>query len=202
MSIGKLRILLLKKLAVKVKSMRIGNGIDEATVIGPMIDRNAVEKAAEHVEDAVHLGATIVTGGKEWQGNLGGHFYEPTILVDVNDQMKVMNEETFGPVLPIETFDSIEEVIEKANQLPYGLAAYIMTESTNRVFQLSESLEYGIIGVNDVFPATAEAPFGGHQRIRIWKRRRQRRNNGIRRNEIRIHRDDQLRGLTPTALKR
>jgi succinate-semialdehyde dehydrogenase/glutarate-semialdehyde dehydrogenase len=150
-----------EKLAVKVKSMRIGNGIDEATVIGPMIDRNAVEKAAEHVEDAVHLGATIVTGGKEWQGNLGGHFYEPTILVDVNDQMKVMNEETFGPVLPIETFDSIEEVIEKANQLPYGLAAYIMTESTNRVFQLSESLEYGIIGVNDVFPATAEAPFGG-----------------------------------------
>ncbi|GIN40837.1 NAD-dependent succinate-semialdehyde dehydrogenase [Heyndrickxia oleronia] len=150
-----------EKLAVKVKSMKIGNGIDEATVIGPMIDRNAVEKAAEHVEDAVHQGATIITGGKEWQGNLGGHFYEPTILVDVNDQMKVMNEETFGPVLPIETFDSIEEVIEKANQLPYGLAAYIMTESTNRVFQLSEALEYGIIGVNDVFPATAEAPFGG-----------------------------------------
>lgn len=75
--------------------------------------------------------------------------------------MKVMNEETFGPVLPIETFDLLEEVIEKANQLPYGLAAYVMTESTNRLFQLTEALEYGIIGVNDVFPATAEAPFGG-----------------------------------------
>ncbi|KYD10078.1 NAD-dependent succinate-semialdehyde dehydrogenase [Heyndrickxia sporothermodurans] len=151
----------IEKLSAKVRNLKIGNGNEDSTVIGPMIDRNAVEKVTEHVEDALKHGASIVAGGKEWNGGLGGHFYEPTVLVDVNDQMKVMNEETFGPVLPIETFDLLEEVIEKANQLPYGLAAYVMTESTNRLFQLTEALEYGIIGVNDVFPATAEAPFGG-----------------------------------------
>ncbi|MGE8203591.1 NAD-dependent succinate-semialdehyde dehydrogenase [Heyndrickxia sp. NPDC080065] len=150
-----------EKLVTKVKNMKIGNGNEESTVIGPMIDRNAVEKAAEHVEDAVKNGAAIASGGNEWDGDLAGYFYEPTVLVNVNDQMKVMNEETFGPVLPIDTFDSVEDVIEKANQLPYGLAAYVMTESTNHVFKLTEALEYGIIGVNDVFPATAEAPFGG-----------------------------------------
>jgi len=150
-----------RKLTAKVKKMKIGNGIDEDTVIGPLIDQTAIEKVIEHVEDAVSKGAEVAEGGKECNGSAQGNFYLPTVLLNVTDEMKVMTEETFGPVLPIEIFDNEEEVVKKANHIQFGLAAYIMTENTNRAFKLMEALEYGIIGINDVFPATAEAPFGG-----------------------------------------
>jgi succinate-semialdehyde dehydrogenase/glutarate-semialdehyde dehydrogenase len=151
----------ISKLSKKVGEMQIGDGMDSKTAIGPLIDRNAIEKVKEHVEDAVQKGAIIAKGGKEWKGNLNGHFYEPTILTNVNEKMKVMREETFGPVLPVDVFETDEEAIELANHNQYGLAAYVMTESTNRAFKMMEALEYGIIGINDVFPGTAEAPFGG-----------------------------------------
>jgi succinate-semialdehyde dehydrogenase/glutarate-semialdehyde dehydrogenase len=151
----------ISKLSKKVGEMQIGDGMDSKTAIGPLIDRNAIEKVKEHVEDAVQKGAIIAKGGKEWKGNLNGHFYEPTILTNVNEEMKVMREETFGPVLPVDVFETDEEAIELANHNQYGLAAYVMTESTNRAFKMMEALEYGIIGINDVFPGTAEAPFGG-----------------------------------------
>lgn len=150
-----------EKLTAKVKKMKIGNGMEEDTVIGPLIDQAAVEKVKEHVEDAVTKGGVVAEGGLEWKGSVQGHFYQPTVLVNVTGEMKVMNEETFGPVLPIELFDTDEDVIKKANHVHYGLAAYVMTENTNRAFKLMEALDYGIIGINDVFPATAEAPFGG-----------------------------------------
>ncbi|MBS4189534.1 NAD-dependent succinate-semialdehyde dehydrogenase [Bacillus sp. FJAT-49705] len=150
-----------KRLTSKVKEMKIGNGIDNDTNMGPLIDQDALEKVKDHVEDALTKGATIVAGGKDWNGTIQGYFYQPTILTDVTNQMKVMNEETFGPVLPIKYFENDDEVIEQANHIEYGLAAYVMTESTSRAFKMMEALEYGIIGINDVFPGTAEAPFGG-----------------------------------------
>lgn len=148
-------------LTTRVRQMKIGNGLDEDTVIGPLIDQAAVEKVKEHVEDAAAKGAVVSEGGMEWKGLDQGNFYQPTVLLNVTDEMKVMNEETFGPVLPIEIFDDEEEVVKKANHIQFGLAAYVITENTNRSFRLMEALEYGIIGINDVFPATAEAPFGG-----------------------------------------
>lgn len=151
----------IEKLANKVKEMTLGNGIDEQTTMGPLIDKDALEKVKEHVQDAAVKGATIAEGGKEWNGTLGGSFYLPTILTNVTNDMKVMNEETFGPVLPIQFFENDIDAIEEANHLQYGLAAYVMTENTNRAFKMMEALEYGIIGINDVFPGTAEAPFGG-----------------------------------------
>ncbi len=150
-----------ERLVNKVKEMTVGNGIDEQTTMGPLIDKNALEKVIEHVKDAESKGATIAEGGEEWNGKLGGNFYQPTVLTNVTNDMKVMTEETFGPVLPIQFFENDEDVIEEANHLQYGLAAYVMTENTNRAFKMMEALEYGIIGINDVFPGTAEAPFGG-----------------------------------------
>lgn len=150
-----------EKLTDKVKEMTLGNGIDPETTMGPLIDQHALEKVKEHVQDAVSKGATITEGGKEWGGSLQGNFYMPTLLVNVTDEMKVMSEETFGPVLPIQFFETEDEAVKLANHLQYGLAAYVMTESTNRAIKMMEALEYGIIGINDVFPGTAEAPFGG-----------------------------------------
>lgn len=150
-----------ERLIAKVKEMTLGNGIDEDTKMGPLIDQNALLKVKEHVEDAVSKGATIAEGGTEWSGSLQGNFYLPTILTNVTNNMKVMNEETFGPVLPIRFFENDDDVIDQANHVQYGLAAYVMTENTNRAIKMMEALEYGIIGINDVFPGTAEAPFGG-----------------------------------------
>lgn len=151
----------IEKLVNKVKEMKLGNGIDEQTTMGPLIDRSGLEKVKEHVQDASLKGAIIAEGGKEWNGSIGGNFYLPTILTNVTNDMKVMTEETFGPVLPIQFFENDEDVVKEANHLQYGLAAYVMTENTNRAFKMMEALEYGIIGINDVFPGTAEAPFGG-----------------------------------------
>lgn len=159
----------IEKLAEKTASMKIGNYLEDGTVIGPLIDEAAVNKVKEHVEDAIVNGAAAATGGKEWSGSEKGHFYQPTVLTNVNQEMKVMNEETFGPVLPVQIFSSDEVVIEMANHDQYGLAAYVMIENTNRAFKLMEGLEYGIIGINDVFPSTAEAPFGGIKQSGLGK---------------------------------
>lgn len=159
----------IEKLSQRTAKLKIGNGLEEGTVIGPMIDQAAVEKALEHVEDAVSHGAVVATGGEKWKGAINGHFYQPTILVKATDEMKVMKEETFGPVLPVQTFVNDEEAIRLANHEEYGLAAYVMTENTNRAFKLMDGLEYGIIGINDVFPSTAEAPFGGIKQSGLGK---------------------------------
>lgn len=158
-----------EKLLEKVKQLNIGSGLDENIDLGPLINKQAMEKVESHVEDAVSKGAKVITGGKRWSGDLSGNFYEPTILTKVNDQMKIMNEETFGPVMPIQTFTDEEEVIKKANDTDYGLAAFIFTENTSRSLRVAEQLEYGIVGVNDVFPATPEAPFGGIKQSGIGK---------------------------------
>jgi succinate-semialdehyde dehydrogenase/glutarate-semialdehyde dehydrogenase len=146
-----------------VQALKVGNGLDAGVQIGPLIDQAGVTKAENHVRDAVAHGARVAVGGHRPTTNNGGFFFEPTILTDVRDDMLVMREETFGPVAPIATFESEDEVIERANRGPYGLAAYFYTRDLSRAWRVGERLEYGIIGVNDPLPSTAQAPFGGYK---------------------------------------
>ncbi|WP_106494611.1 NAD-dependent succinate-semialdehyde dehydrogenase [Lentibacillus sp. Marseille-P4043] len=158
-----------KILTEKVKQLKIGSGLDEGTDLGPLINEQASIKVQAHLDDAVEKGAQIICGGTKWDGELNGYFYQPTVLSGITDDMLVMNEETFGPIIPIQPFSDEAAVINKANDTDYGLAAYIFTEKTNRAISVSEKLDYGIVGVNDVFPAVAEAPFGGVKQSGIGK---------------------------------
>lgn len=148
------------KFANAVSKLKVGNGLDESTDIGPLIDLSAIEKVDEQVQDAIQKGAKVVVGGKSVEGS-NGHFYEPTVLTKVTDQMVCMTEETFGPLVPITTFETEDEVIKRANNTPFGLASYIFTENIGKAIRLSEALEYGIVGINDGAPSTPQAPFGG-----------------------------------------
>lgn len=144
-----------------VKALTVGNGVDAGVQVGPLIDQAGVAKVETHVADARSHGAHVRTGGHRPSGR--GYFYEPTVLTDVRDDMLVMREETFGPVAPIATFENEDEVIERANRGPYGLAAYFYTRDLSRAWRVAERLEYGIIGLNDALPSVAQAPFGGYK---------------------------------------
>jgi len=146
-----------QKLVDRIKQLKVGNGKDEGVTIGPLIDEDAIHKVQRHVDDALSKGAEIAVGGLR----KNGLFYEPTVLLGVKDEMICMQEETFGPVAPITTFSSEEEVIRRANDSIYGLAAYIFTENISTGIRMSERLEYGIVGLNDGLPSTPQAPFGG-----------------------------------------
>ncbi|OLO27607.1 succinate-semialdehyde dehydrogenase (NADP(+)) [Alkalihalophilus pseudofirmus] len=152
-----------KRFADKVSSMRIGDGLDENTQLGPMVNQDAVDKAHDHVMDAVGKGAAILCGGKALTENEynAGYFYSPTVLAEVNEEMKITYEETFGPVAPLIRFSDEDEVVEKANNIEYGLASYFYTNDLSRVHRVSEKLEYGMVGVNDPAPFAVQAPFGG-----------------------------------------
>ncbi|WP_417900240.1 NAD-dependent succinate-semialdehyde dehydrogenase [Bacillus haimaensis] len=141
----------------EVSKLKVGNGLERGIDIGPLIDRDALEKVQEHIEDAKRKGAEVSFGGSVMEKT----FMEPTVLSNVKDDMICMQEETFGPLAPISTFKEEVEVLERANNSPYGLAAYIYTENLGRMYRVTEALEYGIIGVNDGAPSTAQAPFGG-----------------------------------------
>lgn len=143
----------------KVKRLQVGNSLDKNTDIGPLVNESGLDKVIEHVEDAKAKGATVLHGGRRIGET--GYFYEPTVLDNVTNDMKIMNEETFGPVAPIFTFKTEEEAIELANNTEYGLAAYIYTKDINRAVKVSEAIDFGVIGLNDPIPGTAEAPFGG-----------------------------------------
>ncbi|MGE6260051.1 NAD-dependent succinate-semialdehyde dehydrogenase [Heyndrickxia sporothermodurans] len=145
------------KFTAKVKELKIGNGMDEGTEIGPLIDEAAIAKVQKHVNDAIEKGAKVETGGK----SANGLFFEPTVLSNVNDDMLCMTEETFGPLAPVASYTSEEEVIQRANDSIFGLAAYVFTENISEGVKIVESLEYGIIGFNDGLPSTPQAPFGG-----------------------------------------
>ncbi|WP_026961016.1 NAD-dependent succinate-semialdehyde dehydrogenase [Alicyclobacillus herbarius] len=148
-----------RKLADRMGSMRVGNGLEEGVTVGPLIESAAIEKVKRHVEDALAKGARLVVGGKAKEGP--GWFYTPTVLADVNHSMLITKEETFGPVAAVLPFDTEEEVVRYANDTVYGLAAYYFTRDVGRVFRLAERLQYGILGANDGIPSTAQAPFGG-----------------------------------------
>jgi succinate-semialdehyde dehydrogenase / glutarate-semialdehyde dehydrogenase len=143
--------------AKAAEALRVGDPLEEATDIGPLVSAEGLEKVERHVRDALEKGATLKTGGEA----TGGLYFQPTVLTDVTEDMLMMNEETFGPVAPIATFRSDEEAVRLANDTPFGLAAYLYTNDLSRAFKVSEALEYGIVGVNDGVPSAAHAPFGG-----------------------------------------
>lgn len=147
----------------EVAKLKIGNGMNQDVSVGPLINQASYNKVAEHVEDALTKGAQLVYGGKKLkvESNEAGYFYQPTILAHVKSEMRIMQEETFGPVAAITTFNDEQDVVRDANNSPYGLAAYIFTESLSRAITISEKLEYGIVGINDGVPSTYQVPFGG-----------------------------------------
>jgi succinate-semialdehyde dehydrogenase/glutarate-semialdehyde dehydrogenase len=142
-----------------VSQMKVGNGMEEGVIQGPLIDEAAVAKVEEHVRDAVSGGARVVTGGKRHA--LGGTFYEPTVIADAQQSMKIANEETFGPVAPIFRFKEEKEAIRLANDTEYGLSAYFFTRDLARTWRVAEALEVGQIGINTGITAFEGAPFGG-----------------------------------------
>ncbi|MBA2876209.1 NAD-dependent succinate-semialdehyde dehydrogenase [Thermaerobacillus caldiproteolyticus] len=149
-----------KKLAEKVAKLKVGNGFEEGVDIGPLINEAAVRKVQAQIEDAKQKGAKILVGGNSIKEE-EGFFMEPTVIMNATDDMYCMYEETFGPLAPIATFKTVEEAIERANNSPYGLAAYVFTENMKEAVYITEALEYGIIGLNDGSPSAAQAPFGG-----------------------------------------
>ncbi|WEG17540.1 NAD-dependent succinate-semialdehyde dehydrogenase [Alkalihalophilus pseudofirmus] len=146
-----------EKAKAAVSELKVGNGLEEGVDLGPLIDEDAVKKVQEHIEDAKDKGAEVVYGGAE----ADGQFIGPTVLRGVTEEMKCMREETFGPLAPISTFKTEEEVIERANGTPFGLAAYLFTRDIGKAVRLSEELEFGIVGINDGLPSVPQAPFGG-----------------------------------------
>jgi succinate-semialdehyde dehydrogenase/glutarate-semialdehyde dehydrogenase len=143
-----------------VAKLRTGPGLEPGTDVGPLINQAGVDAALQQVEDAVSKGARLLTGGKR-VGHLAGFFLEPTVLDEVPGGAACMCEETFAPIAPISTFETEDEVLERANSSAYGLSAYAMTSDLNRMFRLSERLEAGTIGINDGAPTVSSAPFGG-----------------------------------------
>jgi succinate-semialdehyde dehydrogenase/glutarate-semialdehyde dehydrogenase len=148
-----------EKLAARARAMKVGPGTDLGVQIGPLIDANAVAKVEAHISDAVGKGAKVAAGGK--RHGLGGLFFEPTVLTDVTDRMRVFREETFGPVAPLFKFHSEDEAIAMANDSEFGLASYFYARDVGRVWRVAEGLESGIVGVNTGLISTEVAPFGG-----------------------------------------
>ena len=148
-----------EKLGAKLAALKVGDGLDEGTVFGPLIDAKAVEKVEEHIADATAKGASIVAGGKRHP--LGGTFFQPTVLTGVTQDMVVAREETFGPVAPLFSFETDEDVVAMSNATEFGLASYFYTRDLARAWRVGEQLEYGMVGINTGLISTAEAPFGG-----------------------------------------
>lgn len=147
----------IEKFKYAVTKLKVGNGLNKDVTIGPLIDRNALKKVKEHIDDAVNKGATVVMGGKA----LEGCFFEPTILSNVPFNALVSKEETFGPLAPVYRFESEEEVIHLANDTEFGLASYFYANDISRITRVSEALEYGIVGINTGLISNEMAPFGG-----------------------------------------
>lgn len=148
-----------RKLKSAVSKMVIGDGLEGETQQGPLINQAALDKVKRHIEDAVGKGAKLELGGSEHA--LGGTFFEPTILTDVTQEMLVAREETFGPVAPLFRFDTEEQVIAMANDSEFGLSAYFYSNDIRRIWHVAESLEVGMIGINEGIISTETAPFGG-----------------------------------------
>ncbi len=150
-------------LVSRVQAMKAGNGFDSDVSIGPLIDDQALLKMERQVSDATRKGATVLTGGQRLTGTGldGGRFFAPTVLTDVTPGMDIYHEETFGPIAPVIAFDDEQDVIERANSTTYGLASYLYTNDISRAARVSEALRFGIVGINDINPTAAAAPFGG-----------------------------------------
>lgn len=147
------------KLTAAVEKLKVGSGLEAESTTGPLISDAAVAKVQSHLQDAVDKGATILTGGKPHK--LGGTFFEPTVIANVNSSMKVAREETFGPMAPLFKFTDVDDVIAQANDTDFGLAAYFYTNNLSRVWKVAEALDYGMVGINTGLISTEVAPFGG-----------------------------------------
>jgi len=148
-----------EKLKTAVAALKVGDGLEEGSVLGPLIDHRAVAKVREHIDDALAKGARVVLGGNPHA--LGGNFFEPTILVDVPNNALVARDETFGPLAPVFRFGDEAEVIALANDTEFGLASYFYARDLSRVFRVAEALEYGMVGINTGLISNEVAPFGG-----------------------------------------
>jgi len=148
-----------EKLAARVAELRVGSGLEEGVAQGPLINAAAVEKVEAHIADALAKGGRLVTGGKPHA--LGGTFFEPTVIADVSEEMRVAREETFGPLAPVFRFATEEQAIAMANATEFGLAAYFYARDYRRIWHVMEGLEYGMVAVNEGILSTELAPFGG-----------------------------------------
>lgn len=153
----------LDTLQVRIEKLRAGDGLEPSTTIGPLINHAAIEKIDRQVQDAVSQGANLHSGGRRLMedGLDNGCFYAPTLLSGVTSEMLIYREETFGPVAAVIPFDEEDDVIAMANDTDYGLAAYVYTQNLSRALRTFEDLNFGIIGINDINPTSAAAPFGG-----------------------------------------
>jgi succinate-semialdehyde dehydrogenase / glutarate-semialdehyde dehydrogenase len=153
----------LRALSERVEALRAGNGAEPGVTVGPLIDESALEKMERHVSDAVGKGARLHVGGERLAGDGydGGSFFAPTLLSEITPEMLIYREETFGPVAAVTAFDDESQVIEMANDTLYGLASYVYTRDLTRAIRVSEALRFAIVGVNDINPTSAAAPFGG-----------------------------------------
>ncbi len=147
------------KLKIAVEALPVGDGLTAGTALGPLIEASAVDKVREHLKDALAKGGQVLTGGKEHE--LGGNFFQPTIVTNATKDMVVANDETFGPFAPLFMFEDEEDVIEQANDTIFGLASYFYAKDVSRVTKVAEALEYGIVGINTGIISTEVAPFGG-----------------------------------------
>jgi len=144
----------------QAKSLKVGNGFDDGVDIGPLIDQAALDNALGQIEQAKQNGATVLCGGQRWAGG-EGFFLEPTVLIDVPEDVECMSEESFAPLAPVVSFAEEDEAIRRANDTRYGLAAYVLTRDLGRAWRVAEALEAGTVGVNEGAPATSQCPFGG-----------------------------------------
>ena len=147
------------KLAKAVSVLKVGNGAEDGTIIGPLIDDKALAKVEEHINDAISKGGKLIVGGKRHA--LGKSFYEPTVISDATKDMLAFREETFGPLAPVFKFSTEAEAIEMANDTEFGLAAYFYGQNISRIWRVAEALEYGMVGINEGLISTEVAPFGG-----------------------------------------
>jgi succinate-semialdehyde dehydrogenase/glutarate-semialdehyde dehydrogenase len=156
-----------KKLTAKMAGLKMGNGLDEGVTLGPLVNKDGRDKVIELVDDAVKKGAKVMTGGQVPDGP--GFFYPATVLTNVSDDSKLLNEEIFGPVASLQTFKTDDEVIKRANDTEYGLVAYLYTKDLTRGMRVSEKLDFGMIGLNRGLVSDPAAPFGGMKQSGIGR---------------------------------
>ncbi|WP_158736772.1 NAD-dependent succinate-semialdehyde dehydrogenase [Alteribacillus sp. YIM 98480] len=158
----------IEKFKTEAEKLNVGDGFEDGVDIGPLINQGGYEKVDRHVKDALDKGAELVCGGEGFEEN-GAYFYKPTVLKNITHEMVIMEEETFGPVAPVQKISSDEEGVRLANSSPYGLASYFFTENLSRGMKVAEGLEYGIVGWNDGVPSAPQAPFGGWKQSGIGR---------------------------------